>query len=72
MYLVWLVMIARSCVRIVSDGNNDSQKGLIVLVGMVLMLVLANLMEATLVYYGFFMEGIFFLICGMVTCNAET
>lgn len=71
-YLVWLIMIAKSCVRIVSDGTKGSQKGLIVLVGMVLMLVLANLMEATLVYYGFFMEGIFFLFCGMVTYNAET
>ncbi len=71
MYLGWLGMVARSCVRIVGGGQKETHKGLIVLAGMILMLVLSNLMEATLMYYQLFMEGIFFLISGMVTYKAK-
>lgn len=72
MYLVWLVMIAKSCVFIAIRGQKEACKGIVVLAGMIMMLVLSNLMEATLMYYRLFMEGIFFLICGMVTYEEET
>ncbi len=71
MYLVWLGMIARSCVFIAIREKKDAYKGIIILAGMIMMLVLSNLMEALLMYYGLFMEGFFFLICGMVTYKAE-
>ena len=38
---------------------------------MILMLVIANLMEATLMYYRFFTEGVFFLICGIITYRVK-
>ena len=72
MFLVWLGMIARSCVKIVSGKIESMYKGMIILVGIILLLVVANLTEATLMYYCFFTEGIFFLICGIVTYNTAT
>lgn len=70
-YLAWLVLIARSCLRIVAKKTEGIDKGWIVVIGMILMLVLANLMEATLLYYQFtFISGMFFLLCGMITYRA--
>ncbi len=71
MYLAWLAMIAKSCVKIVLGKIKEMNKGLIVLAGMILMLVIANLMEATLMYYRFFTEGVFFLICGIITYRVK-
>ena len=65
-------MIANACVFIAIRGQKEACKGIVVLAGMIMMLVLSNLMEATLMYYRLFMEGIFFLICGMVTYEEET
>ena len=72
LYLAWLAMVARSCVKIVIGGKKETHSGMVVLAAMILMMVLSNLMEATLMYYRLFMEGIFFLICGMMTYKTQT
>ena len=72
MYLAWLVLIARTCIRMLRGKVNGVFKGIEVILGMIFMLVIANLMEATLLYYHWFPEEIFFLLCGFVTyreCN---
>ena len=71
LYLAWLVLIAIKCVKNVLLKDGSMQKGMIVIGGMILMLVIANLFEATLVYYRFFTEGIFFLLCGIVGYQDE-
>ena len=73
LYLTWLVMIARSCFRVVNGKIRNMNKGLIILSGMILMLVLANLMEATLLFYQFtIIEGMFFLACGIITYRLQS
>ena len=67
MYLAWLVLIAKACIETLSGKNKDSFKGIEVFIGMIFMMVIANLMEATLMYYHWFPEEMFFLLCGFVT-----
>ncbi len=71
LYLAWLVLIAIKCVKKVLLKDSSMQKGMIVIGGVILMLVAANLFEATLAYYRFFTEGMFFLLCGIVAYQSE-
>lgn len=68
MYLGWLVMVAVTCVKVlIGKVRKGTYKGIEVILGTIFMLVIANLMEATLLYYHWFPEEIFFLLCGFVT-----
>ena len=67
LYTAWLVLIAKKCIKTIVLRNSKTQKGLVVIGGMIMMLVIANLLEATLLYYRYFTAGLFFLLCGIIT-----
>lgn len=70
-YSVWLVMIARSCLKIVFKEGFGLFRGAYVIPAAILMLVVANLLEATLMFYSFLPEGMFFLLAGFVTYSVK-
>lgn len=63
----WLVMMARNCIGIEAGKAGKIAPHVHILTGMMLMLVIANLFEATLLYYRFLPGGIFFLVGGALT-----
>lgn len=71
-YSAWLVLIARSCIKIVFKKGFELFRGAYVIPAAILMLVIANLLEATLLFYSFLPEGMFFLLAGFVTYSLRS
>ena len=70
LYLLWLVLIALHCLK-VGFSPESSASGTFALPAVVLGLVIANLTEATLLFYHFLPGAFFFLLCGFVTAEGR-
>ncbi len=65
-FLVFLTIVAVKCFKIIFFGNNQSLKLATILI---LAYLTANMAEARLMFYGWFIGYAFFFLCGYVTAR---
>jgi len=71
LYFIWLVRIAFNCIKVGLAPEDNAARGAFALPVIILGLVIANLTEATLLFYHFLPGAFFFLLCGMVTAEGK-
>ena len=70
-FTAWMVLIARDSLRLQFPADARVTPGAKIIPAIVLAMTLNNLMEAMLLYYGFFSGSVFIFFCGMTVGKAE-
>ncbi len=71
MYILWLIFVAKGCVKIGFARINDMTIKDRMIPLIILCLVIINLVEARLVYHGYFVGSVFFAFSGWSTMTSD-
>ena len=70
LFVIWLLFIAKSCITVLKSRPIDLD--VMVIPFLILALVVDNMFERYVIFYGYFVSYIFFFLCGYISHKGET